>query len=203
MIFGITGCSASGKSFVVKYLKDKIPSSHVSFIYQDNYYKKREDQSKDENGNYNFDLPSSFLNTELIDDLTSLKQGNKVFRKEYNFNNPKIKQETIVVYPRPIIILEGLFILSDPNIKNLIDHKIFINSKNELMLDRRIRRDSEMRGYDKSDVEYKFKNHVIPSFRKYILPEKNNADFIVENNVNGNHAAKLVHGYIKKLISID
>lgn len=203
MIFGITGCSASGKSFVVKYLKERIPYSHVSFIYQDNYYKKREDQSKDENGNYNFDLPSSFLNRELIDDLISLKKGNKVLRKEYNFNNPKIKQETIVVHPRPIIILEGLFILSDSNIKNLIDHKIFVNSKTELMLDRRIRRDSKMRGYDRSDVEYKFENHVIPSFKKYILPEKSNADFIVENNVNGNHAAKLVYGYIKKLISID
>ena len=71
------------------------------------------------------------------------------------------------------------------------------------MLDRRIRRDSKMRGYDRIDVEYKFENHVIPSFMKYILPEKNNADFIVENNGNGNRAAKLVYGYVSKLISIE
>lgn len=203
MVFGITGCSASGKSFIVEYLKERIPSSEVSFIFQDNYYKKREDQSKDKNGNYNFDLPSSFLNSELVEDIISLKNGNKVSRKEYNFNNPNIKQENIVVFPRSIIILEGLFILSDPNIKELIDHKIFIDSKTEIMLDRRIRRDSKMRGYDRIDVEYKFENHVIPSFMKYILPEKNNADFIVENNGNGNRAAKLVYGYISKLISIE
>jgi len=203
MVFGITGCSASGKSFIVEYLKERIPSSEVSFIFQDNYYKKREDQSKDKNGNYNFDLPSSFLNSELVEDIISLKNGNKVSRKEYNFNNPNIKQENIVVFPRRIIILEGLFILSDPNIKELIDHKIFIDSKTEIMLDRRIRRDSKMRGYDRIDVEYKFENHVIPSFMKYILPEKNNADFIVENNGNGNRAAKLVYGYISKLISIE
>jgi len=203
MVFGITGCSASGKSFIVEYLKERIPSSEVSFIFQDNYYKKREDQSKDKNGNYNFDLPSSFLNSELVEDIITLKKGNKVSRKEYNFNNPNIKQENIVVFPRRIIVLEGLFILSDPNIKELIDHKIFIDSKTEIMLDRRIRRDSKMRGYDRIDVEYKFENHVIPSFMKYILPEKNNADFIVENNGNGNRAAKLVYGYIKKLISID
>lgn len=203
MVFGITGCSASGKSFIVEYLKERIPSSEVSFIFQDNYYKKREDQSKDKNGNYNFDLPSSFLNTELVEDIISLKKGNKVSRKEYNFNNPNIKQENIVVFPRRIIVLEGLFILSDPNIKELIDHKIFIDSKTEIMLDRRIRRDSKMRGYDRIDVEYKFENHVIPSFMKYILPEKNNADFIVENNGNGNRAAKLVYGYVSKLISIE
>ena len=203
MVFGITGCSASGKSFIVEYLKERIPSSEVSFIFQDNYYKKREDQSKDKNGNYNFDLPSSFLNSELVEDIITLKKGNKVSRKEYNFNNPNIKQENIVVFPRRIIILEGLFILSDPNIKELIDHKIFIDSKTEIMLDRRIRRDSKMRGYDRIDVEYKFENHVIPSFMKYILPEKNNADFIVENNGNGNRAAELVYGYVSKLISIE
>ena len=203
MVVGITGCSASGKSFIVEYLKERIPSSEVSFIFQDNYYKKREDQSKDKNGNYNFDLPSSFLNSELVEDIITLKKGNKVSRKEYNFNNPNIKQENIVVFPRRIIVLEGLFILSDPNIKELIDHKIFIDSKTEIMLDRRIRRDSKMRGYDRIDVEYKFENHVIPSFMKYILPEKNNADFIVENNGNGNRAAKLVYGYVSKLISIE
>ena len=199
MVFGITGCSASGKSFIVKYLKDKIPSSQVSFIFQDNYYKKREDQFKDERGNYNFDLPSSFLNSELVEDIISLKNGKKILRNEYNFNNPKLKQRTIVVFPRPIIILEGLFILSDLKIKNLIDHKIFINSKPDLMLQRRISRDSKIRGYDRQDVEYKFENHVIPSFKKYILPEKNNADFVVENNVNGDYAAKLVYEYIKNL----
>ena len=203
MVFGITGCSASGKSFIVEYLKERIPSLEVSFIFQDNYYKKREDQSKDKNGNYNFDLPSSFLNSELVEDIITLKKGNKVSRKEYNFNNPNIKQENIVVFPRRIIVLEGLFILSDPNIKELIDHKIFIDSKTEIMLDRRIRRDSKMRGYDRIDVEYKFENHVIPSFMKYILPEKSNADFIVENNGNGNRAAKLVYGYVSKLISIE
>ena len=96
MIFGISGCSASGKSFIVDYLKKNISSSKVSFIYQDNYYKKREDQSKDENGNYNFDLPTSFLNDELVRDLNLLKNGDQVVRKEYNFNNPNIDQKKVI-----------------------------------------------------------------------------------------------------------
>ena len=105
-----------------------ISSSKVSFIYQDNYYKKREDQSKDENGNYNFDLPTSFLNDELVRDLNLLKNGDQVVRKEYNFNNPNIDQKKVEVLPRPIIILEGLFIFKDNNIIRLLDHKIFVNA---------------------------------------------------------------------------
>ena len=72
MIFGITGGSGSGKSHIVKYLKEKIPKSKLSFINQDNYYKKRQNQIKDEKGKYNFDLPTSFKNGELIDDIISL-----------------------------------------------------------------------------------------------------------------------------------
>ena len=144
MIFGISGCSASGKSFIVDYLKKNISSSKVSFIFQDNYYKKREDQSKDENGNYNFDLPTSFLNDELVRDLNLLKNGDQVVRKEYNFNNPNIDQKKVEVLPRPIIILEGLFIFNDHNISRLLDHKIFVNASINTMLKRRIIRDSKL-----------------------------------------------------------
>ena len=201
MIFGISGCSASGKSFIVDYLKTNISSSKVSFIYQDNYYKKREDQSKDENGNYNFDLPTSFLNDELVRDLNLLKNGHHIKRKEYNFNNPNVDQNKVEVLPRPIIILEGLFILNDRNISRLLDHKIFVNASTATMLKRRIKRDSELRGYDRFDVEYKFKNHVIPAYEKYILPLKNKVDFVVENDEEYNDAPKKVLKYIKNLIS--
>lgn len=201
MIFGISGCSASGKSFIVDYLKKNISSSKVSFIYQDNYYKKREDQSKDENGNYNFDLPTSFLNDELVRDLNLLKNGDQVVRKEYNFNNPNIDQKKVEVLPRPIIILEGLFIFNNHNISRLLDHKIFVNASINTMLKRRIKRDSKLRGYDRFDVEYKFENHVIPAYKKYILPQRNKADFVVENDEIDNDAPKKVLKYIKNLIS--
>ena len=70
MIFGISGSSGSGKSFVVKYLAENLPKDLVSLVYQDNYYKKRDDQEKDTNGKYNFDLPTSFINEDLITDIT-------------------------------------------------------------------------------------------------------------------------------------
>ena len=90
ILFGISGSSASGKSFIVKYILENLGNELVSILYQDNYYKKREEQLKDEKGNYNFDLPTSFLNDELVRDLNLLKNGDQVVRKEYNFNNPNI-----------------------------------------------------------------------------------------------------------------
>ena len=150
---------------------------------------------------YNFDLPTSFLNDELIRDLNLLKNGNHVVRKEYNFNNPNVDKKKIEVLPRPIIILEGLFIFNDSNISRLIDHKIFVNASTATMLNRRIKRDSELRGYDRFDVEYKFENHVIPAYKKYILPLKIKDDFVVENDEEDNDAPKEVLKYIKNLIS--
>ena len=141
------------------------------------------------------------LNDELLRDLNLLKNGDQVVREEYNFNNPNIDQKKVEVLPRPIIILEGLFIFNDHNISRLLDHKIFVNASINTMLKRRIKRDSILRGYDRFDVEYKFENHVIPAYKKYILPQRNKADFVVENDEIDNDAPKKVLKYIKNLIS--
>ena len=153
MIIGVSGSSGSGKSFIVHYIKKKLPKNTVSIIFQDNYYKLREDQSKDKNENYNFDLPSSFHNNDFINDIKSLKAGNTIRRKEYNFNNPLVKPKFITVKHRPLIIVEGLFIFNDKKISENFDRKIFIDCEIKKMIKRRIKRDSEQRGYDKADVQ--------------------------------------------------
>ena len=202
MIFGITGGSGSGKSHIVKYLKEKIPKSKLSFINQDNYYKKRQNQTKDEKGKYNFDLPTSFKNGELIDDIISLKNGIKIKRIQYNYNNSSIKPKILVTHPKSIIILEGLFIFSNKKICSHIDYKIFIDASVDTMLKRRIKRDSEQRGYDRLDVEYKFKNHVLPSYENHILPQKNISDFVINNDLDNLDAAHQVYKLINKQFSL-
>ena len=102
-LFGICGSSGSGKSYIVKYILENLGSNSVSVIFQDNYYKKREDQTKDQNGNYNFDLPSSFHLDEFINDLKRVKNGEKVEREEYTFNNPEVSPKLITVLPKKLI----------------------------------------------------------------------------------------------------
>ena len=197
-LFGISGSSGSGKSFIVKFLKSSLGPEVLSVIYHDNYYKKREDQEKDRRGNYNFDLPSSFHQDELVEDLIKIKSGKSIIRKEYTFNNPKINPRSLRVEPKPIIILEGLFLFNDPNISKFLDKKIFIDCDLNVMIDRRISRDHEKRGYDKSDVLYKYNNHVLPAFNKFILPHKNKSDLIVNNSKNNNSAPEAILEYIIK-----
>ena len=197
-LFGISGSSGSGKSFIVKFLKSSLGPEILSVIYHDNYYKKREDQEKDRQGNYNFDLPSSFHQDELVEDLIKIKSGKSIIRKEYTFNNPKINPRSLRVEPKPIVIVEGLFLFNDPNISKFLDKKIFIDCDLNVMIDRRITRDHEKRGYDKSDVLYKYKNHVLPAFNKFILPHKDKSDLIVNNSKNNNSAPEAILEYIIK-----
>ena len=197
-LFGISGSSGSGKSFIVKFLKSSLGPEVLSVIYHDNYYKKREDQEKDRRGNYNFDLPSSFHQDELVEDLIKIKSGKSIIRNEYTFNNPKINPRILRVEPNPIIIVEGLFLFNDPSISKFLDKKIFIDCDLNVMIDRRITRDHEKRGYDKSDVLYKYNNHVLPAFNKFILPHKNKSDLIVNNSKNNNSAPEAILEYIIK-----
>ena len=195
-LFGICGSSGSGKSFIVKYVLENLGSDNLSVIYQDNYYKKREKQTKDANGNYNFDLPSSFHLDEFIYDLKKIKNGEKVEREEYTFNNPAISPKIISVLPKKIILVEGLFLFNSKEIVSLLDKSIFIDCDIDKMVERRIERDHKIRGYDKSDVIYKYKNHVLPAYNNFILPHKESVDKIINNDFDNSTGPKSALNYI-------
>ena len=197
-LFGICGSSGSGKSYIVKYILENLGSNSVSVIFQDNYYKKREDQTKDLNGNYNFDLPSSFHLDEFINDLKRVKNGEKVEREEYTFNNPEVSPKLITVLPKKLILVEGLFLYNNKEIVSLLDKTILIDCSIEKMIQRRIRRDHKIRGYDKSDVIYKYKNHVLPSFKNFILPYKETVDKIIDNDSDNPKGPESTLNYIIK-----
>ena len=197
-LFGICGSSGSGKSFIVKYVLENLGSNSVSVIFQDNYYKKREDQTRDQNGNYNFDLPSSFHLDEFINDLKRLKKGEKVDREEYTFNNPEVSPKVISVFPNKLILVEGLFLFNNKEIISLLDKTIFIDCSIEKMIQRRIKRDHQIRGYDKSDVIYKYENHVIPSYKKFILPYKETVDKVIDNDSDNPSGPESTLNYIIK-----
>ncbi len=197
-LFGICGSSGSGKSYIVKYVLENLGSKSISVIFQDNYYKKRVDQAKDQNGNYNFDLPSSFHINQFIKDLKRVKNGEKVEREEYTFNNPEVSPKVITVLPKKLILVEGLFLFNNKEIVSLLDKKIFIDCSIETMIQRRIKRDNKIRGYDKSDVIYKYENHVLPSYKNFILPFKERVDVIIDNELDNPRGPESTLNYIIK-----
>jgi uridine kinase len=185
---GITGGSGSGKTFFISELSSHFRPEEICLISQDHYYKPIEAQFTDNKGVQNFDLPSSIDKDGLAADILMLKSGHSIARKEYTFNNPKAAAKELKFNPAPILIVEGLFVQYFPEIVKELDLRIFIEARDYVKLTRRIRRDSEERGYDLNDVLYRYQNHVMPIYDSLIEPLKHQADLIIPNNDNFEHA---------------
>jgi uridine kinase len=196
-IVGITGGSASGKTMFLNSLLSHFHPDEICLVSQDNYYRDRHLQPKDENGIENFDTPQSIEFDEYAHDIKELKLGNPVYRKEYTFNNPNIVPKMLEFKPSKIIVVEGLFVLYFPELTNLLDLKVFIDAKDYVKLKRRIVRDNTERGYDLEDVLYRYEKHVAPTYEKYIEPFKYDADIIIPNNTKFDKGLDVLVSYLK------
>lgn len=194
---GITGGSGSGKTLFLRQLMAAFGPEEVSLLSLDNYYKPRNEQPKDDRGIENFDLPESLDRERFSLDLKKLKSGQDLTLKEYTFNNAAKEPKLIHIKSTPIIVVEGIFTFYYEEINDLLDFKIFIEAPDYLMLTRRITRDAEERGYDLSDVLYRFQHHVTPSFKKFIEPLKNDADVIIPNHNGFEVALDVVISYLR------
>lgn len=181
LIIGISGGSGSGKTYLLKKLLHHYPASEICLVSMDHYYRPLEQQSFDENGEVNFDLPGSILEEELYNDILQLKAGRDVQIKEYHFNQPGIEADIITFSKAPILVLEGLFTFHFSRIADLCHLKVFIESDEALSLSRRITRDAAERSLSKEQVLYQWNNHVKPAYDLYLLPYRNQADLIIEN----------------------
>jgi len=196
-VAGITGCSGSGKTYFLKKLLEHFSKDEVCLISQDNYYIPRNQQPVDQNGIKNFDSPDSIDIEGYIQDITRLIAGVTITRQEYTYNNPAKKPGTITLNPTPIILAEGIFVFSFEKISRIFDLKIFIEAEDHVRLTRRIIRDKEERGYDLDDVLYRYRNHAIPSYKKYIKPFRSVSDIIIPNNDQSEKALEILVAYLK------
>lgn len=199
-IIGITGGSGSGKTTFIHQLRTAFTEEELCVVSQDDYYRPREEQEADENGVKNFDLPNSINKAELLADIEKLIAGEVVTRQEYTFNNDLAEPKTLTFRPAPLIIVEGLFVFHYKEIFKLFDLKIFLDAKDNLKVIRRIKRDRVERNYPLDDVLYRYEHHVMPTFEKYILPYKSEADIIINNNANFKKGLKVVLGFMKNYV---
>jgi uridine kinase len=199
-IVGITGGSGSGKTYFLKSLINSFKPEEVCLISQDNYYKPRHLQPIDENGVYNFDTPSSIDFEQYAADIIKLKEGEKIEKAEYTYNNPNATPSILTFEPAQLIIVEGIFVFYFEEIANLLDLKIFMDAKDHIKLKRRIIRDKFERGYDIEDVLYRYEYHVAPTFNRYIEPYKAEADLVIPNNRNFEKALEVLVTFLKTKI---
>lgn len=181
-IVGICGGSASGKTFLLNQLREQLKDLTISEVSQDNYYKPLEDQVKTPEGLVNFDHPDSLLLEELYVDMDQLIHGKSITREEYTFNNPQATASMLTIDPSPVIILEGLFIYHLPELRKLIDLKVFIEAEEHIKLARRLKRDISERGYSLESILTDYTKFVAPMYGKYVEPTKKECDLIIPNN---------------------
>ena len=198
LLIGITGGSGSGKTHFLKKLMETLPEEDMSLFSMDNYYFPIHLQEKDENGVENFDRPESIDRARFFEDLKKLKSGQSLTIREYNFNYLSKERQQIHIPAAPIIIVEGLFTFYFDEIADLIDLKLYIDTPDYLMLKRRILRDAEERGYDLSDVLYRYEHHVTPAFHQYIAPYRHTADLVIPNHKNFDTAVDVITAYIRR-----
>ena len=196
-IVGITGGSGSGKTTFVKILKESFSKDEICFVSQDEYYLTKEFQKKDGKGIENFDRPSSINKKQFTQDIKKLIQGETITIQEYTYNNKDAKPKIITFEPAPIIIVEGIFVFHYKKIRKLLDLKLFVDAKENLKVIRRITRDQVERNYPLDDVLYRYENHILPAFEKYILPYRDGADIVINNNDNFDQGLEVFKGFLK------
>src|SRR5690606_10876279 len=181
-VIGIAGSSGSGKTFFLKSFLNHFLPEEVALISQDDYYIPANTKTREENRLYNFDLPTAIDRQAFERDIRQLFEGRTIHRQEYLFNNSALKPKLIETKPAPILIVEGLFIFHYEEVNALLNHRIFMHADEEVALQRRLKRDLIERGYNEEDVRYKWENHVMPAYDKYLLPFREQCDRVIINN---------------------
>jgi uridine kinase len=182
LIIGIAGGTGCGKTTVVNQLLEQLPESEVEVISQDAYYKDTSNLSYKERVNINFDHPNSIDFKLLTTHIKALRQQKPVHQPVYSFVKHNRTGTTVLTQPKKVILIEGILILAHPELRDLLDVKIFIQTDSDERLLRRIKRDIADRGRTLEEIISRYQTTLKPMHRQFIEPSKTFADLIIPNN---------------------
>ncbi|HDL2518217.1 uridine kinase [Enterococcus faecium] len=187
MIIGVTGGSGSGKTSVSRAIFNNFPDHSIMMLEQDSYYKDQSHLSFEERLNTNYDHPFAFDNDLLIQHVGDLLNYKAIEKPVYDYVAHTRSQATIIQEPKEVIILEGILILEDERLRDLMDIKVYVDTDDDIRIIRRIKRDMEERGRTLDSVIEQYLTVVKPMYHQFIEPTKRYADIIVpeggENHV--------------------
>lgn len=182
-IIGIAGGSGSGKSTFARRLTEKFPDS-VSLVSCDNYYKAHDGIPLEERRLLNYDAPEALEFDLMVSHLRALKEGRAVDCPVYDFTLHNRSDKVVRIDPRPVIIVDGILILSDPALRETFDLKIYVETDADERILRRARRDMEVRGRKIDDIMAQYLNTVKPMHETHVEPSKKHADLILNGGLN-------------------
>lgn len=201
LIIGITGGTGSGKTSVVEQIVSELPVGEVCVISQDSYYHNTSHLSLEERKKINFDHPQAIDFDLLVSHLEELRQGNSFEQPVYSFVEHNRTGETVTTYPKKVIIVEGILILTNPEIRKMFDIKIFVHADSDERLIRRLKRDIAVRGRDLEEVLNRYQTTLKPMHQQFIEPTKEFADIIIPTNRFNTVAVDLIRTIIHQKLS--
>ncbi|MGS2738460.1 uridine kinase [Sinomicrobium sp. M5D2P17] len=201
LIIGIAGGTGCGKTTVVNQIIDELPENEVGVISQDSYYKDTSHLSYEERTKINFDHPRAIDFDLLVSHLKTLKEGKPIHQPVYSFVKHNRTKDTILTHPRKVMIVEGILILTHPEIRDMFDIKIFVHADSDERLIRRLKRDINERGRDLDEVLARYQTTLKPMHLQFIEPTKEFADIIIPNNKYNTVAVGIVRTIINEKLA--
>ncbi|MCL5246107.1 uridine kinase [Cellulophaga sp. 20_2_10] len=198
LIIGIAGGTGCGKTTVVNQIINELPDDEVCVISQDSYYNDLSHLSLEERRKTNFDHPLSIDFKLLKEHLEELRKGKTIQQPVYSFLECNRTDKTVPTEPRKVVIVEGILIMTDPEIRKMMDIKIFVHADSDERLIRRIKRDVNERGWDLDETLEKYQTTIKPMHAEFIEPSKEYADIIIPNNKHNTVAIDIVRTIINE-----
>ncbi|MCM1519233.1 MAG: uridine kinase [Lachnoclostridium sp.] len=197
LIIGIAGGTGSGKTTVVNKIINALPPGEVAVLPQDSYYKDSSHIPVEERSKINFDEPAAIEWSLLVEQLKDLKEGKAIEVPTYSYLTCTRQKETVRVEPREVVIVEGILVLNDPVLRQMMDVKVFVDADADDRLIRVIARDCVERGRTPLMVLNRYQEVLKPMHEMYIQPSKRYADLIVPQGGNNIVAINLLTDYIE------
>ena len=201
IIIGIAGGTGSGKTTVVNKIINSLPPGEVAVIPQDSYYKDSSHVPVEERSKINFDEPDAIEWTLLVEHLKQLREGKTVQMPTYSYITCTRQAETVEVKPSDVVIVEGILVLTDPVLRNMLDVKVFVDADPDDRLIRVIARDCIERGRTPQIVIDRYEDVLKPMHLQYIEPYKRFADIIVPQGGSNIVAISLLTDYIESRLN--
>ncbi len=200
ILVGVAGGTGSGKTTIAREICRSLGSDTAALVEQDSYYLDLGPHPVNDRAGYNFDHPSAFDWQLLREQMGDLKSGRPIHRPVYDYRTHTRMKQGVLVEPRPVVILEGILILGDPDLRCLMDLKIFIDVDADIRLMRRLQRDIRERGRSLESVADQYLNTVRPMHEKYIQPCVKHADITIPEGGNNPRAVAVIVGGIRALL---
>lgn len=197
MIVGIAGGSGSGKTTLTEKLVERF-GDDIAVVHHDNYYRAHDDLTYEERTHLNYDRPDSFETEMMAEHLRLLKLGRSVHCPVYDYTVHNRSSETVVIEPRPVILVEGIMIFAEPTLVEQMDIRIFVDTDADIRLCRRVVRDVRDRARTVENVTRQWQETVKPMHEMYVEPSKKYADIIVPEGGKNKVALDMIIGCIEK-----